>query len=635
MTTIQSLPKEVLVFVFVCLDSVEAIGECRLVCKYWNESAAIAMLEIPLHLCFHNKMKAKKLMQYLMASQNKHQHVKYLSLCHYDNEILETVLPLVFSPNIRELDGYGSDMLYRLITKIAKESKAKFDKLKCIPSTYYFTDNYSKALSTFKDSLTALDITLVEIPESPSHLVNQLSEFKCLATLDLKAPFDNIAELDRIIGGCLQLQQLQLSTEAYVQYDDAPMDRASLSTWPMDNDSIHQINSLKSLDIVSNGFPHFVQYLMFKYPDMHSISLTIHKTDAYITKNTVQLIGSLEKVPNYCLTYRVTVGDDITTMFHAAKSGINVVKVGYHHILRGVWTLVMSVEGRKKESNHQTTFSMHIPPNANTKSHAWYLSQAQIPIDSLEIDLLNYRDFDVDDINDLYRRIAVKDETVVFFDILFDYPNIESVRFIARDISNCSDFYFSHQHTRLKSLEICGAQLGPATSLALTDMCRELSVLKLVNCSILRKDGIVCVNMEHNTFQEFTYRLMPCNYYTRNMGDLKNKTAVEYAERTLLALELYYSRETYLWLRIKKANQAIFLKVMPNDRYRYLITKKQFYLRPPKARAIQISCFSVKHLLLDLDSVHLQIDEEYIEYALASPLSSDYDSAEDSDMSDF
>ncbi|KAK4511979.1 uncharacterized protein ATC70_003978 [Mucor velutinosus] len=636
MANIQSLPIEVLIAVFIFLGSAESIGECRLVCKYWNDPAAKAMFEKPLHLCLYNEVKRKKLMEYLTKDQTKGQHVKYLSLCHYDNNILEAILPFLFTSNIRELGGDDTDMLYRLITKIAQESITKFDKLSVIPSTYYFTDSYSKALSTFKNSLTTVDITLDEIPDSPTHLMNQLNKFKCLTTLTVKAPFGNIAELEQIIGRCLQLQQLQLSTEAYVQYDGTPMDVATLSTWPVNNANFYQVTSLKNLSIVSAGFPHFVQYLMFKYPNMQSITLNIHETDAYITTNTEQLIEPLKNVANYTLTYRITVGDAITTIFNTAKSDINIVKIGYHHVLGGTLTIVMTIEGKEsQELNHETTFSVHIPPNANTKTHAWYLSQVHMPADHLEIDLLNYRDFDVDDRNDFYRKIAVKDENVVFFNILFDYPDAENIRFIARDISDCTDFYFSNHYTRLKSLEICGAQLSPATSLALTDMCRELSVLNLVNCPILRQNGIVRINMEHNAFQQFTYRLMPCNYFTRDMDDSDNEAAVEYAERTLLALELYYSRETYLWLRIRKTNRAMYLKIMPNDSYRYLITKKQFYLRSPKARAIQFSCFSVRHLLLDLDSIRLQIDEEYLDYALTSPLSSEYNSAEDSDMSDF
>ena len=141
--------------------------------------------------------------------------------------------------------------------------------------------------------------------------------------------------------------------------------------------------------------------------------------------------------------------------------------------------------------------------------------------------------------------------------------------------------------------------------------------------------------MGNNAFERLEYRLMPFDHFTRNMDDSRNNAAVEYAERTLSALELYYSRETYLWLRIKKTDQAIYLKIMPNDRYRYLITKKQFYLRPAKARAIQISCYTIKHLLLDLDSIHLQIDQEFIDFARTCPLASDCDSAEESDISDF
>ncbi|KAL9553652.1 hypothetical protein MBANPS3_003185 [Mucor bainieri] len=637
MITIQSLPIEVLVLVFVLLDSIEAIGNCRLVCKYWNEPAAIAMFQRPLHLCFHDKTKAKKLIQKLTKYQTKGQHTRYLNLCHYDNIILEAILPLLFTTNMRELDGDGSDRLYKLITGIAHTSTAKFDKLKVIPSTLYFSEHYSSALWTFRNSLTTIDITLDEIPKSTTHLINQLSEFKCLTTLTLKAPFENIAELDRIIGGCLQLLKLQINTEAYVQYVDVPKDITALPTWPIDANNIHQVSSLKALDITSAGFPHFIQYLLFKYPNVQNIALDIRETGAYITKSTEQLIACLKKVPNYALTYRIAVGEDaITAIFHAARSEVNVVKVGYHHVLGGALTVVMAIEGREaQESNqHETTFSVYIPPNANTRTHAWYLSQIHMPMDSLEIDLLNYRDFNVDDTNDLYRKIAVKDETVVFFETLFDYPDIENVKLIARGISDCSDFYFSQQRTRLKSLEICGAQLGPATSLALTDMCRELSVLKLVNCPILRKDGIARINMEHNTFQQFTYQLMPYNDFIRNMDDSSNKSAVDYAEKTLLqALQLWYSRETYLWLRVKKTNRAMFLKIMPDDSYRYLTTRKLFYLRPPKARAIQISCYSVKHLMLeDLDAIHLHIDEEYIEHALATPLSSDYNSDEDSDM---
>lgn len=636
MTTIQSLPKEVLITAFSFLDSIEYIGECRLVCKHWSDIAAVAMFEKPLHLCFYGKVKAKKLVQYLTRNQSKGQHVKHLSICHYDSNIVQTVLPLLFTPNIRELGGDDRDMLYECIARIAQESTVKFEKLKVIPSTDDFTDSYSQALWIFRNSLTNVYLTLEEIPKAPTHLINQLYRFQKLTKLTLKAPFDNVAELERIIGGCLQLQQLQLSTVAYVQYGDVPMDTATLSAWQVDNDNIHQVDSLKTLDIASAGFPHFVQYLMFKYPNMQSISLNIQETDAYITRSIEQLIDLLKMMQNYSLTYRITVGDDITTVFNAAKGNVNVVKIGYHHVLGGILTIVMTIEGREaQESTHETNFSMHIPPNVNTRTHVWYLSQIHVPINSLEIDLLNYRDFNVDHQNDLYRRISVKDETVVFFDILFDYPNIEHTRFIARDISNCVDFYFSQQCTWLKSLEICGAQLGPATSLALTDICRKLSVLKLINCPILRENYMARINMGHNTFEILTYQLMPCHYFTRNMDDSKNNAAVEYAEKTLSALELYYSRETYLWLRIKKTDQAIYLRIMPNDRYRYLITKKQFYLRPAKARAIQISCYTIKHLLLDLDSIYLQIDEEFIAYARTCPLASDCDSAEESDTSDY
>ncbi|KAL0135115.1 hypothetical protein V8B55DRAFT_1601469 [Mucor lusitanicus] len=617
MSTIQSLSKEVLILIFTSLDSVESIGECRLVCKRWNNPAAIAMFQRPLHLCFYDRIKAEKLIQYLKANQTIGQHVRYLSLCDYNNSILEAVLPLLFTPNIRELGGDGiKDVLYQLIAKIAKESTAKFEKLNVIPSSYHFTDSYAAALWTFRKSLTDVNITLQEVPDSPLHLANRLHTFKRLTMLTLNAPFGD-----------------HLKKIAY----DTPMDdtaTASSLACQFDDSSVQRVKSLNTLNIFSAGYPHFVSYLMFKYPNMQRISIHIYEADADITERIQDLIQSLKKLTHYYVKYKIAAKDAVTTpIFDAAQNDINIVSIGYHYDSSDASTIDMMIEGRQIQGlNHQTFFSMHIPPNASTITHAWHLSQIRIPINSLEVDIFNCRDCDMNDTRaDLRRRIPVDDEVVVFFDVLLDNPNIENIRFIARDISDCTKSHFFQHHTWLKSLEICCAQLSADTFVALSDVCRGLCALRLVNCPILPKGGIVRINMKHNAFQQLTYQLTLCNFFTCDMDASDNNAAIDYAEKVLRALELHYTQDTYLWLRTRKMKRSMFLKLRPGDTYRYLINKKQFSSRPPEARAIQISCFSIEHLLLDLDAIQLQIDKDYIEFALTSRLSSGYHCFEKSD----
>ncbi|KAI8643296.1 hypothetical protein BD408DRAFT_415013 [Parasitella parasitica] len=639
MTTYKSLPKEILSIIFNSIDSLAALSACRLVCRAWDDPAETAMLSKPIEI--HHQDRVIKLVDHLAKKPEKGRHIKHLMVpALADNDIVDALLQLAFTPNIEELNGNVFTNLrmshfLETMTKIANQSREEFKKLKSIPTSHVLNDSYSKALLTFKSTLQHIELWVKNNTDSQD-LIHRLGEFKSLNALDLYGEIDNIVDLETILKGCCNLQALYLNMEDLeaLEKNGREMDKDQLILWAKEN--VQQVASVKTLDITALGFPSFIEYLMFKYPNTESFNFNIFglelpfEVDDLVSLNIDRIINALKHLKQYSLDYKIPPRDDLSTVCKAARGDCNVLSLQYHEF-GSLDDMSMHLKVKTlRDASRMANFIVEIPTIASLYNHVNLISQTGIPLDRLEIDFLNHS---VPRDSCLYAgQLSQFIEEMVFLNILKKFPEIKEIKVIAHYINEDDGVFRRGFKTSLRSLEICSAWVYQNAFYDIGGVCPELKVLKLVNCHVAFPsigDRIFHIYMCHISFDQFIFASLPIRYLMPDnyLGD--NHCAYEYFEETLKEVLLVWSEQFYLWLSIKQAEKKIYFKTnaAPNAAAKP-ISKSQFESRPKESVVLHLSCFSIKTLMIFVGQSFLTVSEAIIHRALNSPLSyafEDYD----------
>lgn len=109
MVIYKLLPKEILVMVFQHFRFAKEIGECRLVCKAWNDPTETAMFSKP--LVVYHEAKEEKVIRHLESNPAKGRCITSLTVTDYDNQhVMKRLLQLAFTPSIKRMRGKVLDI---------------------------------------------------------------------------------------------------------------------------------------------------------------------------------------------------------------------------------------------------------------------------------------------------------------------------------------------------------------------------------------------------------------------------------------------------------------------------------------------------------------------------------------------
>ncbi|KAK4519458.1 uncharacterized protein ATC70_009694 [Mucor velutinosus] len=162
------LAPEIIQAILDCLEAVQDLAECRLVCKAWKPISEQLMLRKKIFLMSEENV--LQLVYHLKKAPPFGKLVKYVVFDFQENatanDVYLKLLSFIFTPNLLVLDGYiPIKNIYKEMLSIARESPKKFDKLQVIPQEQHMAINsndFKTACLLFKKSLKVVTITFTD-----------------------------------------------------------------------------------------------------------------------------------------------------------------------------------------------------------------------------------------------------------------------------------------------------------------------------------------------------------------------------------------------------------------------------------------------------------------------------------------
>jgi len=209
---------------------------------------------------------------YTVQTPSKGRFVKHLDIGKLDigtNELIKRLLKVVFTPNLQVLRGQNCQSdFYDEMIKIAKESPAKFRKLKVIPHPLSFTSSYREATMLFKDTLEDVLVTDLNLLGICEHDIRYLKQFKHLTSFAFHlSSIAALGRVDELLGVLPQVKEIKI----YVT--------AEADIWTMDYDTedlerIPKNNALKVLK-VATGSAAILCVFISKFVALESLELDL------------------------------------------------------------------------------------------------------------------------------------------------------------------------------------------------------------------------------------------------------------------------------------------------------------------------------------------------------------------------
>lgn len=305
----SSLNEELLLNIFSLMNSVKQLTTCRLVCKAWSGPAIREILGRRIHI--NSESKAIKLYRYFVANPSQSKYIKHVHFT-LNNAALPLVitelLPVLINPNIRKLTGtVKSDMFFNTLFAIV--DNAQLTNLQTLP--VYSGRNsgvcYERILR-LKSTTISLKVPLINFTAgSLWNFVRQFHQFPKLTKLEINGYVRNLLELETVLKGCAHLVKLTIHDFEFKELPANGMQIRDLNRWLYGN-SITKVTSLKTLKVQSTCRPEFVEYLLYKYPN---IGLFTFEGNLWHPNGSIAICnGNLDRILN--ATARVPCKKDMT-----------------------------------------------------------------------------------------------------------------------------------------------------------------------------------------------------------------------------------------------------------------------------------------------------------------------------------
>ncbi|KAL9553130.1 hypothetical protein MBANPS3_003438 [Mucor bainieri] len=271
----KSLPNEVLLKIFIQVNSEVQLAQCRLVCRSWGSLVEKAMYKV-INLSSTNQL--ARLSEHVIVRPTLGSLIQKLCVQSYFN-MEPTIYDLLeLTPNLKILEGHWDRQILLGLASRPEGSSLKLEQLPCIEGR---NDELNlKTLFHFKEALRSAAFTF----NCNSHrrdrirLGDSLDQFKKLQKLTITDDFcfSNVRDLDHLLRNCNQLQELKfvvLQDEDYIHAE-----RAQLKQWLAgDVERVETIKSLK-IDFEDDSLedeerqpyeygPDWMEYLAYKYPN--------------------------------------------------------------------------------------------------------------------------------------------------------------------------------------------------------------------------------------------------------------------------------------------------------------------------------------------------------------------------------
>ncbi|KAL9553114.1 hypothetical protein MBANPS3_003457 [Mucor bainieri] len=309
------LPVELLSCAFSYIDSLQDLAQCRLVCKHLNHPAERAMFGKP--IVVSSAAMAKALRYHLVQNQELGKLITALFFRNKNEaeaDEFTKLLPFVFTPVMEQFRGsIKSPQFFKRLVDIAEASNTTFSDLLVLPTEEgHCSEEYSKALLYFGDSLEHVEISYQKSSETPWHLFNRLGEVIYLTSLFIDGGVESVEDLHHMLEPCTHLEELKVEANGEKQLMDGEihmiLNKEGLVEWIQEED-VQQDGTLTKVEVQGSQQPDIIEYLVYKHPNLTEASVFLAESGYYDYYHSLELgyvhriIDALQSVPLYRLCY--------------------------------------------------------------------------------------------------------------------------------------------------------------------------------------------------------------------------------------------------------------------------------------------------------------------------------------------
>ncbi|KAL9546929.1 hypothetical protein MBANPS3_006420 [Mucor bainieri] len=629
MVTFDSIPHEILLLILQSIDSVAQLGECRRVCKKWDDPAELSMFSKPVHLKNYN---ASSLCNHLAKKPSRAKLIKTLHInCYYiDDGSIAQLLRLVSSSveTIVSCREYDNDRILQIIHDVARRSQEAFPNVKSIPTASELNDAYRETLLLFKNSLETICIPLDETSEHFE--IDELAELKNLSKLILNGYFEDLPHLDSILDKARHLKE--------IEFGNCDLDFAG-DTWPMQatqptqetfdwiKQSVKPNQNLTAVKLSKESACNasLMEYLVCKYPSIMHFEMQLTNPLQY-----ERICGAISKIQNYTLKDRSN-NELLIPCLKNLKGDKNIMQIIYAGEARKYLDEDdyydyndCDVDDASNNIVNESTFESRVTQDqqriTHTRINIYRNSHDQVQrlmkivglVTDLQVDFVQAyddEDFANEDFGDVSRSLDLESE--IFFTALNQARGLEKMKCIAHSISATrANVTQSAQRRQLSRLEIVSANVDPQTFCFLNDSFYAINDLAISNCYVDKdetktisismastKVGTLLINTDKNADIGYNRFLKDCEeikYYYKRM---KKKPAIN---------------ETHIMISLQGNKTAIF-KILPNCSDVTPMSYADYSSRPDTATTYHISCKSLDQF--ELNQIPQDIEYIYSYYA--------------------
>ncbi|KAL9538665.1 hypothetical protein MBANPS3_010759 [Mucor bainieri] len=276
MTTIHSLPYELLVNIFERLDSPSQAAECSLVCKMWHDPAVKAMLGYTIFIDSNETI--YNLVQIFAKDPAKAKFVKHIKFGFpvYDYQWLHVFLLHTLHRNLESLSGsLHTTCLAILLHCVQSAPSGTLCKMKTVAITDKTLRASIQSIQTlslcFRETLETLQLVLNE--DQYWNFVDELTQFTRLKHIYFDGYINQLCDLNKILDNCQHLEHFTTmyywawddSDDTMEHYDAMVGRKHNLKTLTIDNSYIDCYASLLKYFVPQIDFR--VQYSLVGFPD--------------------------------------------------------------------------------------------------------------------------------------------------------------------------------------------------------------------------------------------------------------------------------------------------------------------------------------------------------------------------------
>lgn len=350
--------------IFNKVNSFQQLIQCSMVNKRWQQLAETAIFNRDITLV--TEFDAITFYNCLLRNGGKSkQPVKHLTMKPRDQPLgyFRDIIPFVVTHNMQTFNGSVNGALFfrvMLYETFGKKGVRRFRNLKTIPSAWTYCNIYDSLLYRLRNILQEITLNFRGIYYDPVpkwRVLSRLNKITGLQALNFNSYVHDVEDMETILQNCGHIKRLTIR----LAVEDLFCGETDIDQWIKIN--THQCDTLGELKIrIDKAYnPYFIDYVMYKYPNIESIIVEkidikepwgSYPVDSMDISSIRSVLDKIQRVPKYTLKCNVCNSEEDDIISFLKSDGYTVYKYDQH-----CFTSVVTATGSNSNDSNQSSTS--------------------------------------------------------------------------------------------------------------------------------------------------------------------------------------------------------------------------------------------------------------------------------------